>query len=197
MTKRTKAFILVGFIFVFCIHTILWFSFGEYKLFKQAIAQLEISDIFKNSEKVRASLSRGEKFVLCSNLSITPDFKFLQSPTLLLDSETCSKTDTLHILSENSLWQEKTLLENGDTLITEGGGIIVLYAIEKENELFSAHTEIGFHLYGSDYYAMCVENRIWILNRWYSTKNESEGIGEIQGCPIEPPTTLPQNYQNQ
>ena len=193
MTKRTKTYILIGLFFVFCFHTFLWFSFGENKLFSQSISQLEVSDLFKDSEKVRSSLSGGVEFVLCSNLPIPDEFKFLESPTLLLNSETCSKTDTLHVLSENSLWQEKTLLENGDTLITDGGGIIVLYAIEKEKELFSAQTEIGFHLYGSDYYAKCLENRIWILNKWYSIKNESEGIGEIQDCPIEPPPTLPQN----
>ena len=196
MTKRTKTYILIGFFFVFCVHTFLWFNFGKDKLFSQAIAQLEKSDNFKNSVKVNSFVRSGGQFVLCSNLLIPPTFEFLQSPTLLLNSETCSKTDTLYVLSENSLWQEKKLLENGDTLITDGGGIIVLHAIEKGKELFSAQTEIGFHLYGSDYYAMCAENRIWILNRWYSIKDESEGIGEIQGCLIEPPPTLPQNSQN-
>ena len=193
MTKKSKTYTLVGVILVFCIHSLLWISFGENKLFSQAISQIEVSDLFKNPEKVRLSVSNGGEFVLCSNLPIPASFKFLDSPTLLLNSETCSKTDTLHVLSENSLWQEKTLLENGDTLITDGGGIVVLYAIVSNKELFSTQTEIGFHLYGSDYYAKCEENRIWILNRWYSIKNESEGIGEIQGCPIEPPPTLPQN----
>lgn len=197
MTKKSRTYTLVGFILVICTHSFLWFSFGENKLFSQSISQLEVSDLFKDSEKVKSSLSSGGEFVLCSNLPIPDEFKFLDSPTLLLNSETCSKTDTLLVLSENSLWQEKTLLENGDTLITDGGGIIVLYAIEKRKELFSAQTEIGFHLHGSDYYALCEEKRIWVLNRWYSIRNKHGGIGELKGCPLDPPPTLPQNSENQ
>lgn len=193
VTKRTKTYILIGFIFVFTIHTLLWFSYSEDKLFNQAIGQLELSDNFKSSDKINRFVSNDGQFVLCSNLQVPPSFELLQNPTLLLDSETCSKTDTLHILSLNSLQEEKPFVYNGDTLMTTGGGIIVFYAIKKETELFSAQTEIGFHLFGSDYYATCQEKRIWILNRWYSIRNESEGIGELQGCPIEPPPSLPQN----
>ncbi len=193
MNKRSKTYILIGFILVFCIHTFWWFSFSENKLFNQAIGQLEVSDKFVNTEKVNNFISSGGQFVLCSNLPVPSTFEFLQNPTLILNSETCSKTDTLHALSENSFWQEKQLMQNGDTLITEGGGITVLYALKNETNLFSTNSEIGFHLYGSDYFAMCQEKRIWLLNRWFSIRNESRGVGEINGCPIEAPPTIPKN----